>query len=539
MKKLIGAALIAAAATSAHANSYFLVVPVPGRTSAVQVELAGYALPGAVAGVTYHGFNFNDLLRVTGDSAFQPDRVTWRVASGVLPAGLSLSAAGQLTGAPQGAGRSSFTVKATYKNKDGEQAYELVTVAISVGLAGANLPDAQVGEPYIHDLKQLLTVSGDPAFSASGVTWSVVSSTLPEGLALRTSGVISGTPVGAGAGSVTVRASYRGKSGEQTYEVLTLNIVVSLQAAQLPVAQVGSSYSYDFKPLAAVTGDVNYQPGNVTWSMDGAPAGLTLSPAGVLTGTVPAFAGAGAPVEVSATYKNKVGKRTYTLTQEADPYWAQTVALLRMDGAPGSASFVDMKGGAYTSVGTDITSAGAKFGQAGQFPGGHGKGLIGPVINLTGDFTLEAWVNPSADVFAASFTPFFGQWGQYGPHGSYLIGSRWGALSFTFHPFNDSVPMLEGPVLVQNAWAHVAVTRKGSVFRMFLNGSQVSMVNFDVPGNTVPIAFAAGDYFDNQGEFGAVGATAFSGLLDEIRVTDGVSRYNADFTPARNPFPGR
>jgi hypothetical protein len=543
MKKLICAALFAAAA-SAHADGYFLVVPVPGKAATapvIQVELAGYALPGAVAGVAYQGFNFNELLRVTGDSAFQPDRVTWRVASGSLPAGMSLSGAGQLTGTPQAAERSSFTVKAAYKNKSGEQAYQLVTVAITVSLASATLPDAHVGELYSQDLKQLLSVSGDPAFTPGAVTWSVVRSTLPEGLALRTSGVISGTPVGAGAGSVTVRATYRGKSGEQTYEVLTLNVVVTLGSAELPVAQVGSSYSYDFKPLADVAGDPDYKPGSATWSMSGAPSGLALSPAGVLAGTVPAFAGTSAPVTVTASYKNKVGTRTYTLAQEKDPYWAQTVALLRMDGAPGSGSFVDLKGGAWTSIGADITAASPKFGQSGRFPGGHGKGITGPVINLMGDFTLEAWVNPAPPALAAGYSGFIGQWGQYGPHGSYLMGVQFGAIAFTFHPFDDSIAMMTGPVLQPNTWAHVAVTRKGSTFRLFVNGHQVSTATFEAPGNTVPIPFSVGDYHNGLGEFGASGPDfqAFTGLIDEVRVTAGVSRYNADFAPAPAPFPGR
>jgi len=538
MKKLFCAALLAAAA-SAHGADYFVVVPVPGRTANVQVALASYALPTGVVGAAYDGFNFAQLLQVTGDPAFNPGQVTWSVTSGSLPSGLTLSG-GVLAGTPQAAGSSTVTLKAVYKGKSGEQAYQLVTVAITVSLASANPPNAQVGAAYSYDLKPLLEVAGDPAFNPAGVAWSVVSSTLPAGLALRIDGTITGTPTAGGQGAVTVRATYRGKSGEQTYQLLTLNIVVTLQDTSLPVAQVGSSYSFDFRALAQVTGDPDYRPDALTWSMVGAPGGLSLSPAGVLSGTVPAFPDSGAPVSVTASYKDKSTQRTYTLAQERDPYWAQTVALLRMDGTPGSTTFVDLKGHAFTSFGAVLTESPAKFGESGVFPGGHGKGVVGPVINLPGDFTLEAWVNPAPAGLAAGYAGFLGQWNQLDPNGGYLIGLQNGNVAFSFNPYSSGKALLVGTALQANTWSHVAVTRQGSTFRMFINGSQVSTASFDAPGPTLNVPFGIGDYFDNTGKFGAgIGAESFTGLLDEVRVTAGVARYTANFTPARNPVPGR
>jgi hypothetical protein len=122
----------------------------------------------------------------------------------------------------------------------------------------------------------------------------VVSSSLPDGLALRTDGTISGTPTVGGTGTVTARATYRGTSGEQTYELLTLAINVKLASANPPQAIVGQAYSYDLKSLLTVTGDAAYNGSAVTWTTlsDNLPAGITLRPDGTIAG-MPTTAGSG------------------------------------------------------------------------------------------------------------------------------------------------------------------------------------------------------------------------------------------------------
>ena len=115
---------------------------------------------------------------------------------------------------------------------------------ISVTLNSATLPNAVVGVAYTpYDLKPLLSVSGDDAYNGSGVTWSVVSSTLPAGLSLLSDGTIGGTPTASGTGSLTARATYSGVNGEQTYQIVTLNLSVALASATLPDAVVGQSFA--------------------------------------------------------------------------------------------------------------------------------------------------------------------------------------------------------------------------------------------------------------------------------------------------------
>jgi len=319
LRSVAAAALLAASAAAAAsaASAFYVVVPVPNRTAAAQniaVSLGGTSLPAAMVGQPYAAFDFNRLLAVTGDPGYFGYGVRWSVASGSLPAGLTLGADGRLSGTPTGAGTSTFQVMASYKTKAGQQSYQIVVANLTVGLASGAPPEAIVGLPYSYDLRSLLTVSGDTTYAGTGVTWSVVSSSLPDGLYLTKDGWIGGTPTAAGSGSVTARASYRGVNGDQAYEVVSLAITVTLSDATLPNGKVGAAYSgFDFRPQLVVTGDDAYDISKVTFSSSGLPDGLTLAN-GALSGTPTAKTSpTGDSFQVTASYKGVTGQQTYTL----------------------------------------------------------------------------------------------------------------------------------------------------------------------------------------------------------------------------------
>jgi hypothetical protein len=277
---------------------------------AISVALAVSTLPQAVIGQAY-SYNLGSLLSVNGDAGYHGTGVTWDVASGSLPAGLTLGADGTISGTPTASGTGSFTARATYKGFNGQQTYQVATLNIAVALAQGTPPQALVGQAYSYSLAPLLSVSGDASYNGSGVTWSVVSGSLPAGLSMGPDGVITGTPTGAGSGAITARASYKGVNGQQTYQVVSLNIVVGLAAASPPQAIVGQAYSYNLVPLLTVTGDSGYSGAGVTWSAvsSSLPAGLSLSAAGQITGT-PTAAGTGS-ITARASYRNVAGQQSY------------------------------------------------------------------------------------------------------------------------------------------------------------------------------------------------------------------------------------
>jgi len=115
---------------------------------------------------------------------------TWSIASGSLPSGLSLSSGGVLSGTPGAATTASFTVQVT--GNDGLSSTKVFELTINPAptppaiTTASPLPSGTVGTAY----NQSLTASDGTA----PYMWSISSGSLPSGLSLSSSGVISGTP---------------------------------------------------------------------------------------------------------------------------------------------------------------------------------------------------------------------------------------------------------------------------------------------------------------------------------------------------------
>lgn len=219
--KALSAALFICLSGSAFAADYYLVVPVPNRTASVPitVALSTYTLPGGIVGVAYPAFDFKPLLSVTGDASFNAASVSWSVSSGSLPAGMSLSAQGVLSGTPTADGTASFTLSATYKTSQGSKTYQVAVSNLTVSLAEATLPVAQSGVFYSYDFKQHLSVVGDPAFDASQATWTLLSGSPPPGMTVSMAGILSGTPTGQASSSLELQATYKNRTGARTYTI--------------------------------------------------------------------------------------------------------------------------------------------------------------------------------------------------------------------------------------------------------------------------------------------------------------------------------
>lgn len=146
-----------------------------------------------------------------------------------------------------------------------QQAATEIVVALT---GGTGLPAGEVSWPYSYDLKQLLSVTGDSGWSLANVSWSLSSGSMPAGLSLGSDGVISGIPttkdlIGS---SFQVKASYKGKDGQQLYTIV-------VNGAVLHVRQVSAGWSHTCA-VTAVGGvkcwgqDTYGQPGNDATKLD-------------------------------------------------------------------------------------------------------------------------------------------------------------------------------------------------------------------------------------------------------------------------------
>jgi len=276
-----------------------LVVPLVG--CGPKLAITTTSVPGGTEGEAYTA-----TLGATGGTG----TYTWSVISGALPDGLSLSA-GAISGTPTAAGTSDFTVQVNDGKKTLSQALSIViaeAVPVELAITTTSLPGGTVNETYEETLE---AVGGTGEY-----TWSIVSGNLSEGLSLSTAGVISGTPTAEGTSNFTVQVN----DGE-TNVTAELSIVVVAEAVPVALAITTTSLpggtvnvTYNATTLEAVGGTENY-----TWSLSSGnlSAGLSLSTAGVISGTPTAAGTSNFTVEVNDGEANVTAELSILVSEAA------------------------------------------------------------------------------------------------------------------------------------------------------------------------------------------------------------------------------
>lgn len=237
---------------------------------------------------------------------------------------------------------------------------------------------------------------------------------------------------------------------------------------------------------------------------------------------------------------------TTGLAPVGDQYWDNVVLLMHMDGADNSTTFTDVKGNSSTAVGhaklkTDIK----KFGGAAAYLDGVGDWISVPDSSnfvLGNAFTIEMWIYPIAGANGGSYNSLIGQRPATELNGWYLhtvnasgplVGSMTGPAFEIRGPSGNILVTVTSTnsahYTTLNQWHHIAVTHDGSTIRVFQDGVVTASVN-----TSIGIA----DAITNL-TIGGLPSTneMFKGYIDDVRITKGVARYTANFTPSAFPFP--
>ncbi|MGA8539652.1 MAG: Ig domain-containing protein, partial [Terriglobales bacterium] len=234
------------------------------------------------AGTT--GTAYSQTLQATGGVP----SYTWSKTAGSLPAGLSLSSAGVISGTPSGTftGTSSFTATLT----DSQTPTHTTTTAIlsitvsapPLSVTTTSLAGGTIGNAYSN---QTLQATGGIA----PYTWAVTTGSLPAGLTLNAAtGVISGTPSGTFVGTDTFTVTVT-DSETLTAKTASASLGIAISVSALSVTTSGSLATgvvnsvYPGATLAATGGITPYSWAVTTGSL---PTGLTLNAAtGAISGT--------------------------------------------------------------------------------------------------------------------------------------------------------------------------------------------------------------------------------------------------------------
>ena len=204
---------------------------------------------------------------------------SWSVVNGSLPAGLTLSPAGQITGTPTTGGNFNFTASVRDNSSPAQTQTAATSIAVSattLAITNSNLSSATTGKAYAGTLS---ASGGTPGYS-----WSIVNGNLPAGLTLSPAGQITGTPTAGGNFNFT--AAVRDNSSPAQSQTAATSINVATAASSLVITSGNLGSAATGKPYAASLSATGGTPGYSWTIVNGSlPAGLTLSPAGQITGT--------------------------------------------------------------------------------------------------------------------------------------------------------------------------------------------------------------------------------------------------------------
>ena len=198
-----------------------------------------------------------------------------------------------------------------------------------------------------------------------------------------------------------------------------------------------------------------------------------------------------------------------------DPYFYSVSLLLKGNGTNGSTSIVDSS---INSLGisltgsTQISTGIKKFGTGSiNFGSSNGNYLSFNQLALSGNFTLEGWLYPTA-ASSSGYSILFGTNTQNVQIFNYYTDGRISYYNGT------SVFTSNTGAIALNVWSHFAIVRIGSSVKIYVNAVDTGM----------NITDSAIVYISNVSGY-AGGGSGYNvhGYMDDIRITNGVARYTS------------
>lgn len=210
-----------------------------------------------------------------------------------------------------------------------------------------------------------------------------------------------------------------------------------------------------------------------------------------------------------------------------DPYFANVSLLLHMNGADNSTTFTDSSSNALTvtaSGGAVVSTASPQYG-TGALRTTRAGGILSlpasTALQLTGDFTIEMWLKLVQDKGRL--------FGVSGANARIEINQNTapnGASARKLYMYNGGAELFDNLDigLTLGTYRHVAITRSGTSLRAF-------------GGGTLYQTLTHSDTLTLTAVSGITGTDHLDAFIDDLRITKGVARYTANFTPPTAAFP--
>ncbi|MBA3567423.1 MAG: putative Ig domain-containing protein, partial [Actinobacteria bacterium] len=219
----------------------------------------------------------------------------FEIVNSSLPAGLSMTRDGLISGIPTGAGLTRFWVwnhdltaaeggPSWCQREDRSEREFSIPIDPGLSIINPSVKPATVGQPYTDTLATKQVVSLNPLTGPDvQATWSLQSGALPPGITLSTAGVLSGTTTAEGSYGFVVKAQNGSPVDTETY-TLTVRRPVVVKSPFAPAQRPNAEVGVRFAKTATATGG----SGAYTWSLSSGalPSGVALDASkGTLSGT--------------------------------------------------------------------------------------------------------------------------------------------------------------------------------------------------------------------------------------------------------------
>ena len=240
---------------------------------------------------------------------------------------------------------------------------------------------------------------------------------------------------------------------------------------------------------------------------------------------------------VNGTDVYGVGNTTITVPTAPQTAITNTQLLLSYTnaGIPDLAMMNDLQTVGNAQVSTSVK----KYGTGSLSFNGSSDYLLAPqnpVYDLQGDFTIEMWLylNATTDQnIIAKWWTGGTQWVlQFRAAGSDSITNQ----HWRFYANNGSTAATDftessTTSVATGTWYYIALTRSGSSYKFFRNGTQVGSTYTNsaaITSTTDPLSI---------GQFSNGSSQYLSGYIDDLRITKGYARYTTTFTPPTSALP--
>lgn len=223
-----------------------------------------------------------------------------------------------------------------------------------------------------------------------------------------------------------------------------------------------------------------------------------------------------------------------------------TKVLLHLDGSNGGTTFTDSCAGAtahtFTRTGSvaNTDTSQAKFGASSlrvntANGGAHANYISAPDSAdfdfSNGNFTIDFWVRYNSTADDGTGIMLCCQRGTAGGSRAWQFDHLSGNYEFQWSTDGTALTAATwSSAISTGSWDHIAIVRNGTNIDCYKNGTQLTRGGSNISTATIANSSAALEIGSGQGWID------LNGWIDEFRISKGIARWTANFTPQTDAY---